>query len=149
MANIGLVAMLAGLLFLFPPAVSSQEMPPGRWWRDPGVIQRLGLSGQEIERLEQAYLESKRRLIQNKGDLEAERFELEALFGKNNFNENAAIQQHDKLEQKRTALAQSRFQFVLEARKILGPERFQKLADLYQQAPPRPLPSRKKPGPFN
>jgi len=142
MANVGLTALITGLLFLIPPAAFSQELPGGRWWKDPKVIQRLGLSGQEINRLENAYEESRRRLIQSKGDVESERFELETLFGKNNFNENSARQQFERLEQKRGALSQSRFQFVLEVRKILGPERFQKLLDFYQQAPPQSLPPR-------
>ncbi|MBW1777897.1 MAG: periplasmic heavy metal sensor [Deltaproteobacteria bacterium] len=150
MANVGLVTLIIGFLFLMPAAAVSQGLPAGRWWRDPRVIQQLGLTNPEIDRLEQAYTESRRRLIQSKGALEAERFELETMFEKNKFNETAARQQFERLEQKRAALAESRFQFVIKVRKILGPERFQKLLDFYQQGPgpPRPNPPRRKAGPI-
>jgi len=148
MANVGLVTLIMGFLFLMPAAAVSQDLPAGRWWRDPRVIQQLGLTNPEIDRLEQAYTESRRRLIQSKGALEAERFELETMFGKNKFNETAARQQFERLEQKRAALAESRFQFVVKVRKILGTERFQKLLDFYQQGPPRPNPPRRNAGPI-
>lgn len=148
MANVGLVTLIIGFLFLMPAAAVSQDLPAGRWWRDPRVIQQLGLTNPEIDRLEQAYTESRRRLIQSKGALEAERFELETMFEKNKFNETAARHQFERLEQKRAALAESRFQFVVKVRKILGTERFQKLLDFYKQSLPRPNPPGRKAGPI-
>ncbi len=138
MAKIRLMALLAGLFFFFPPSVHSQGIPAGKWWRNPDVARKLGLSKHEINRLEEAYVRSRRQLIRSKGELEAERFELETLFGRNNFNETAAKKQFERLEQKRTSLSKSRFQFVVEVRKILGPRRFQELVDYYRRKPPRP-----------
>ncbi|MEW5909987.1 MAG: periplasmic heavy metal sensor, partial [Thermodesulfobacteriota bacterium] len=139
-----LISILAGLTLILSAAAFAQDVPPGKWWQDSRVTNRLNLSPSEVERLDQAYGESRRRLIQKKSDVEAQQFELESILEKKQFDERAAQQQFQKLESERMDLSKSRFQFLMEVRKILGPERFQNLKNFYEGGAGPPLPARQR-----
>jgi Spy/CpxP family protein refolding chaperone len=139
-----LIQILTGLTLMLSAAAFAQEIPPGKWWQDSRITNRLNLSPAEVERLDQAYGESRRRLIQKKSDVEAQQFELESILEKKQFDERAAQQQFQKLESERMDLSRSRFQFLMEVRKILGPERFQNLKNFYEGAPASPLPANQR-----
>ena len=130
--------ILTGLMVLLPVAAAAQDVPVGKWWQDSRVTHQLNLSPAEIEKLDQSYIENRRQLIQKKSEVEAQQFELEAIIEKKQFDERAAHQQFQRLENERTNLSRSRFQFLMEVRKILGPDRFQNLRNIYEGAPPAP-----------
>jgi Spy/CpxP family protein refolding chaperone len=69
-------------------------------------------------------------MIKLKSQVEAEQFKLQALLEKNKLDEAAVRAQNRKLEQARTQLANERTAFVVEVRKIIGSQRFQKLAEM-------------------
>lgn len=130
--------ILTGLMVLLPVSAAAQDVPVGKWWQDPRVTHRLNLNPAEIEKLDQAYIENRRQLIQKKSEVEAQQFELEAIIEKKQFDERAAQQQFQRLENERTNLSRSRFQFLMEVRKILGPDRFQNLRNIYEGSPTAP-----------
>lgn len=124
----GLILILLALLV--GTAAYAQQGPQGRWWRDAKVAKALNLTDGEIQRLENAWNQSKMRMIKLKSQVEAEQFKLQALLEKNNLDEAAVKAQNRKLEQARTQLANERTAFVVEVRKIIGSQRFQKLAEM-------------------
>ena len=67
----------AMMLALMPNISAGVEMPPGKWWRMPPVLERLELTDQEKKELDELFLESRRNLIDLKGVLEKEQLELE------------------------------------------------------------------------
>ena len=123
----GLVLIL--LVFLVAAATYA-EGPQGRWWRDSRVAKALNLTNGEIQRLESAWNASKLKMIKLKSRVEAEQFQLQNLLEKNRLDESAVRAQNRKLEQARTQLANERTAFVLEVRKIIGSQRFQKLVNM-------------------
>jgi Spy/CpxP family protein refolding chaperone len=128
---------LAGALlivWLFAPGVAkAQDIPPGKWWRLPQVAEHLDLSPEEKNRLDDLFLDSRRRLIDLKSRLERERFELDNLLEQETLDEKAVMDRFRRLERARSDLAQERFQALLKARKILGFERYQKLKILFRE----------------
>jgi Spy/CpxP family protein refolding chaperone len=118
------------ILLCLTAAVMAQEGPQGRWWHSPEVVSKLNLSGNEIQRLEKAFDHSRSKMIQYKNKVEAEQTKLQSLLEKRQLDENAVKAQNRKLEEARTALATERTAFVVEVRKIIGYERFQRLADM-------------------
>lgn len=129
-----LFIVIIGIALVLPPPAPAQDVPSGRWWRNPRISRHLNLNDREIDRLDAVYVKSRRKLIREKSSLEAERFELENIIENRALDEGAAIQQFDRLESKRENLSRSRFNFLLEVRKILGPDRFQNLKSLYQRS---------------
>jgi len=123
--------VLSGILFVIlastPVSAMEQNMPGGKWWRNPHVCQKLNLTDEERGMLDEQFVDSRRKLIKLKNSVEMEQFELENILESETLDEAAAIKQFDKLEKERAALSSERFRFLLQIRKILGFERFQKL----------------------
>jgi Spy/CpxP family protein refolding chaperone len=122
--------MLAFCMMLISPAADAQTGPSGRWWRSSQVAKQLKLTGNEIQRLEKAYNQSRRSIIKQKGRVETEQFELQTMVENRNADDRSIKAQHRKLESARSDLAASKFNFVVEARKIIGHDRFQQLLQL-------------------
>jgi Spy/CpxP family protein refolding chaperone len=118
---------IALVMMLVPVSALAQKEPAGRWWRSPQVSKQLHLTGNEIQRLENAYNQSRRSIIKLKGRVESEQFELQTMVENRNADSATIKSQHRKLERARSDLAASKFDFVVEARKIIGYDRFQKL----------------------
>ena len=108
----------------------AQQGPAGRWWHSPQVVQELNLTDNEIQRLEQAFNESRLQMIQLKSEVEVEQHKLQMLLEKPKLDEAAVREQNRRLEQARTALANERTNFIVDVRKIIGPARFQQLLDM-------------------
>jgi Spy/CpxP family protein refolding chaperone len=104
-----------------------------RWWQNPEIVQKLNLSPDDIQKVDDAYIASRRLMLEQKGRVEAEQFQLEELLSQPKMNDAAIREQHRKLEKARSSLAAERFDFLLESRKIIGYERFQKLTDIQRQ----------------
>lgn len=121
----GIIVALS--IVLITGTADAQTEPSGRWWRSPQVKKQLKLTGGEIRRLEKAYNQSRRSIIKQKGRVEAEQFELQTMVENRKAGAKAIRAQHRKLENARSDLAASKFDFVVEARKIIGYDRFQKL----------------------
>lgn len=119
---------IAIALFLYPVAAwARDDAPPGRWWQMPKLAESLGLSQTEKDALDTLYVQSRRTLMEMKGDLEKERFELDTILDKQNSSDRAAMEQFKKLEQRREKLAMERFRYLLDVRKILGHDRYKRL----------------------
>ena len=126
--------MLILSLFLFSSAVMAQGMRPGKWWKDPNVVQKLQLTDSQIAQLDAAYNNSRLKMIQQKSDVERKRFELQNLFEKKSFNEKAIQKQHRKVEKARNRLGEERLKFIMEVRKIIGSEKYSQLKLIFSDS---------------
>ncbi len=108
----------------------AQSAPSGRWWRSPRIVKALNLTGGEIQQLEKAYGKSRREMIRLKNKVEKEQFELENMMGQRKVNDADIRKQNRKLEKARSDLADAKFAFVIDVRRIIGHARFQQLVDL-------------------
>ena len=122
-----------GLLLLTTGSVAIADgRHDGRWWNTPEVAAALKLSDAEIQQLEQGYETSRLRMIELKSRVEAERFKLQSALEKESLDESAIGDQYNRLEAARSALGKERFAFFVEARKIIGPQRFHELMEIFQ-----------------
>ena len=125
------VAMVVGMTAL----ALAQEGPRGLWWRSPEIVSTLNLTDNEIQQLERAFEASRMRMIESKSRVEAEQAKLQAILERRKLDEAAVNAQHQKLEQARTTLANERFAFFVEVRKIIGHDRFQQLLEMRESSP--------------
>jgi len=127
MKNMVISGMFLIVFILAPTMASGQNMPSGKWWHIPRVVERLNLSEAQVKQLDQAFRKSRLNLIQLKSDVEREQFELETLIENRILDEDATLEQYKKLEKTRVKLGVERFRFFLKIRKIVGYEKFQEL----------------------
>jgi len=130
--------ILSGMLLLsllISPAIALgvQDVPLGKWWHNPQVSKQMNLNKDEIRKLDENYLESRRKLIDLKSRVERERFELENLLERETLDETAVMEQFRRVESARNRLATERFSFLVQVRKILGFERYQNLKMLFDR----------------
>ena len=122
------------LFFLAAPVtVMGKDIPVGKWWHRSGMATKLNLSETEKGTLDQKYIQSRRNMIKLKHVVESEGFELEVLLESEPLIEAKALEQHIRLQKARSDLANERFRFVLEVRKIIGLDRFQELKTTFQK----------------
>lgn len=124
-------------MFLFVFAISTnlafgQEIPYGKWWYSRHSSEQLNLSDEEKSKLDDKFFESRLKLVDLKGTVEKEQLQLDKLMESETMNEKAVMDQFKKLEAARSDLAAERFGFVMEVRKILGSERFQKMKTTFR-----------------
>lgn len=124
-----LVLVIAPAMAMAKGMPAGEGIPPGKWWHDPQVSKELNLTEAEQAKLDDAFRDSRRKLIKLKSTVEGERFELGNLLEQEALDEAAVMQQFKKLEEARTELARERFSFLIEVRKILGHKRFQRIKE--------------------
>jgi Spy/CpxP family protein refolding chaperone len=127
------ILLVVFLTALFQTAMA-QDMPPGKWWRDPRVIRELNLTETQVTQLDQSYQSRFRELLRHKNTVEQERFELENLMDEKSMDEEAVHAQYKKLEKAQESLGSERFRFVLEVRKIIGNEKFCQLKSMFSRS---------------
>jgi Spy/CpxP family protein refolding chaperone len=126
---------LAGLilvLFLANTPVFGADSPlsPAKWWQRPRFQQTLKISDAEKKALDEAYAQTRRNLEGLKTTVEKERRELNGLLNSDTMDEARLMEQSEKLEKARAALASEIFRFNMQVRKTLGPKRFSQLTIL-------------------
>lgn len=125
-----LMIMMALVMFAViavPLYVMAQDMPRGKWWHGQKAVKEFDLSKQEVEKLDQQYLDNRKKIADLKAQVEKESVEFEQMMEADKLDEAALMSQFGKLEAARTALSKERFSFIMDSRKILGTERFKKL----------------------
>jgi Spy/CpxP family protein refolding chaperone len=116
------------------PLAMGQTMPSGKWWKDPEFIKTLRLTSGDDQKLDKLFVKYRRRMIDLTNQVEKEQFEYQNLMEAPNLDEAAVNRQLKKLEEARTELYAEKNRFVVEVRKILGRDRFQKLVQLYSNS---------------
>ncbi|WP_449246826.1 periplasmic heavy metal sensor [Desulfarculus baarsii] len=107
-----------------------------KWWQSPEIIAQLSLSPEEIDSLENLNLELRRKIISQRNQIQQARVTLDSYFDQDPLDEEAIRQQFSQLAQAQSEVTMDKSRFLLEARKILGRDRFIELRNIYGGAPP-------------
>ena len=134
MLNRPLLAIGVLLVVMVATLTWAEDVPPGRWWHDSRVDKQLNLTEEEKSQLDGLFVENRRKLIDLKSALERDRFELETILEDRSADTQQVRERYKSLEAARSRLSNEKFSFLLEVRRIVGPERFQQLSRLYYQA---------------
>lgn len=144
------LTVFAVLMALDGRPASAQEIYPGRWWRIPALAERLELGDNHRRRLDDIYDKDRANLAELKEKIQREQTVLEELLDEEPLREPVVMSQLKKLESVRTSLSEERVRYVIEVRKVLGPDRYRQLKQFLRQEreerkerPPRPYPWRK------
>lgn len=130
--TLAMMVVIITVLAMAGPAMA-RGSSKWRWWQNDKIVTQLKLTPEEIKKLDEAYVESRRRMLEIMGRVEAERFKLEELLSRPEIDAAAIREQNRQMESARSALAEERFDFLLKSREVLGHERFQKLTEIQRQ----------------
>lgn len=120
-------------------------MPHGKWWKMPQAADKLGLTQEEKEKLDEMYLEHRRQRVDLHAQIEKQRLELEELLDGKTFDAKGCMERFKKVQEVQNGLAEERFRFLVQVRELLGLERYQQLKNEFRRHRMKGKQDRQKP----
>ena len=103
------------------------EGPPGRWWMDPVLVQRLGLTADQQKRIDTLFQQNRLKLIDLSAALQKQEAILEPLLEADKPDEAQVLTQIDRIAQARAELEKANARMLLGFRSVLTLEQWKKL----------------------
>lgn len=103
--------------------------PPGRWWMDPGLVQRLGLTPDQQKRIDAVFQQNRLKLIDLSAALEKQEAMLEPLLDFDRPDEAQVLAQIDRVAQARADLEKANGRMLLGFRSVLTLDQWKKLGE--------------------
>jgi Spy/CpxP family protein refolding chaperone len=114
-----------------PPMERAFRMGPrGRWWNNPDVAQKLGLSADQQKKMDDIFLQSRLKLIDQHAAVEKDEAILEPLLSAEQPDETRILAQIDKVAQSRAELEKANARMLLGLRGVLTTAQWKTLQTL-------------------
>jgi Spy/CpxP family protein refolding chaperone len=120
-----------------PPLQRALGVPGGKWWTRPQMVQRLGLTGDQIKKMDDTFQQFRLKLIDLNAGVRKEEAIMEPLLGAEQPDESKIVAQIDKVAQARAELEKTNARMLLGIRRLLTLEQWYRLK---AQAPAQPPP---------
>lgn len=101
--------------------------PPGRWWNNPEMAQKLALNSDQQKKMDDIFQQNRLKLIDLNATLQKEEVTLEPLVSADSPDETRILAQIDKVAQARAELEKANARFLLGIRRVLTPDQWKKL----------------------
>lgn len=111
------------------PGMGLRGPGPGKWWKNPELAQKIGLTDEQIARMEKIFQDSRLKLIDLHATLEKQEVILEPLVEADHPDENRVLAQIDQVAQARAELEKANARMLLGIRNVLTPEQWKQLKE--------------------
>jgi Spy/CpxP family protein refolding chaperone len=101
--------------------------PPGIWWRNPDLIQKLTLTPDQQKRMDDILQQSRLQLIDLRANVEKQELLMEPMLAANPPDTNKVLAQIDHTAQARAELEKANAKMLLGIRNVLTPDQWTKL----------------------
>lgn len=111
-------------------SLTNLRLQPGfseRWWRNPSTAREVGLTADQVKRMDGVFQEFRLKLVDLTAALEREEVTLEPLVAAESLQEARITTQIDRIAQARAELEKANGRMLLGIRKLLTPEQWSKL----------------------
>jgi Spy/CpxP family protein refolding chaperone len=117
-----------------PPMEHAFRMGPhGRWWDNTEIVQKLGLSADQQKKMDDIFLQSRLKLIDEHASVEKQEAILEPLLAAEQPDESRILSQIDKVAQSRAELEKANARMLLGLRGVLTTAQWKTLQTLGQE----------------
>jgi Spy/CpxP family protein refolding chaperone len=117
--------------------MNALHVPQGRWWGNPELVQKLGITGDQQKKMDEILQQHRLQLVDLHAAVQKQELTLEPLVSADQPDENKILAQIDRVAQARADLEKANARMLLDIRRVLTPEQWQKLKAESPQ-PPRP-----------
>ena len=101
--------------------------PPGRWWDNPEMAQKLSLTADQQKKMDEIFQQHRLKLIDLNASLQKEEAILEPLVESDQPEESKIVAQIDRVAQSRAELEKANARMLLGIRRVLNPDQWKKL----------------------
>lgn len=120
-------ALLAAVL---PLAAQEFELPPGKWWEDQRLAERVGLTSDQQHQIRDLVYGGARRMIDLKAAVDLAGLDLAEVVNSSDFDPEAVRAAYAVFQNARHKLENERFEMLLDVRQVLTTEQWRKLQEL-------------------
>jgi Spy/CpxP family protein refolding chaperone len=110
-----------------PPLERALGVPGGKWWTRPEMAQKLGLTAEQIKKMDDTFQQYRLKLIDLNAAVQREETIMEPLVAAEQPDEAKIVAQIDKVAQARAELEKANARMLLGIRRLLTPEQWNKL----------------------
>lgn len=103
---------------------------PGKWWKDSDLMKRIGVSDDQVAKIEKIFQDHRLQLIDLHAALEKQEAILEPLVEADRPDETQVVAQIDNVAQARANLEKSDALMLLSIRRVLTLDQWKKLRDV-------------------
>ena len=101
--------------------------PPGIWWKNPDIIQKLSITPDQQKRMDDILQQSRLQLIDLRANVEKQELLMEPMLATNPPDTNKILAQIDHTAQARAELEKAHAKMLLSIRNVLTPDQWTKL----------------------
>ncbi len=105
------------------------ELPVGKWWKRPKVVETLKLQTDQQQRLDEIFAKHRREFIDLKAEFERRQVDLEELLSAKDSDPKRVAAASDALEQARGRLGKARTMMILEMKGVLTEVQWQRIQE--------------------
>ena len=102
-------------------------VPHGRWWNNPEMVQKLGLSADQQKRMDDIFQQNRLKLVDLHAAVQKEEITMEPLMSADQPDEARIVAQIDRVAQARAELEKANARFLLGIRRVLTADQYKKL----------------------
>lgn len=125
-----ILAVITVLAAVAPLAAQDLDLPPGKWWAEPRVVERLDLSHEQQAAIRDLVYEHARRMIDLKADVERAGLDLAETVKRDDFDPAAVRAAHTAFQSARSKLENERFEMLLAVRGVLSSEQWKSIREM-------------------
>ena len=109
------------------PRADLRIAPPGMWWKNPDIVQKLSLTADQQKRMDDIFQQSRLQLIDLKANVEKQEVMLEPMLSANPPDTNKVLAQIDHVASARAELEKANAKMLLGIRGVLSADQWTKL----------------------
>ena len=113
-----------------PAFAQAPEVPLGKWWKRPRIVEQLKIKAEQQERLDEIFAKNRRSFIDLKADVDRRAVDFDELLAKKESDPAKIASATDALEQAKGRLGKARTMMIVEMKGVLSDEQWQKIVEL-------------------
>ena len=138
--------IVAAALLLAAAFANAQQLPPGKWWQRPEIVQRLELTNDQQEKLDEIFRTAANGLIDAKGEVEKLQISLRGELDRPQMRRAEVQRIAKQLSDARGRLFERELMMLVDMRGVLDDEQWRKVRNVLDrqrdQQPQRPMQQR-------
>jgi Spy/CpxP family protein refolding chaperone len=128
-----LITVLALTISLPLSASAFDNLPPGKWWENPHLVERIELGEEQREMIKGMVYEHVRRMIDLSADVERAELDLADRVDQSDFDADTVRAAFVAFQKARQRLESERFEMLLSVRQVLSIEQWRELQKLRRE----------------
>src|SRR5882724_4106573 len=127
------LALAALVVALATSAFAQANLPPGKWWRRPEIVQQLNLAEEQQNRLEAIFRTAAADLIDLRGEVEKQNIALRGDLDQPQLERAAIRRDAQKLSDARGRLFDRELMMLVDMRAVLNDSQWQRMRNSLDQ----------------